>query len=137
MDPVGPALSERPLLIREIVPYADRRSSQFQEVVDDLVQQDRLVPGQLERLLRLTGAGSVLRADRRQARAKRRARSGTRRAGALGGALAAAPGTELRPAASGWFPRAAGEETRSTCRRCAASGLRVQATPSGCIPRAA
>ena len=60
MDPVGPALSERPLLIREIVPYADRRSSQFQEVVDDLVQQDRLVPGQLERLLRLTGAGTVL-----------------------------------------------------------------------------
>ena len=60
MDPVGPALSERPLLVREIVPYADRRSSQFQEVVDDLVQQDRLVPGQLERLLRLMGAGSVL-----------------------------------------------------------------------------
>ena len=60
MDPIGPALSERPLLVREIVPYADRRSSQFQEVVDDLVQQDRLVPGQLERLLRLSGAGTVL-----------------------------------------------------------------------------
>jgi arabinofuranan 3-O-arabinosyltransferase len=60
MDPVGPALSKGPLLVREIVPYADRRSSQFQEVVDDLVQQDRLVPGQLERLLRVTGAGSVL-----------------------------------------------------------------------------
>jgi hypothetical protein len=60
MDPIGPALSKRPLLIREIVPYADRRSSQLQEVVDDLVQQDRLVPGQLARLLRLMGAGSVL-----------------------------------------------------------------------------
>ncbi len=60
MDPIGPALSERPLLVREIVPYADRRSSQFQEVVDDLVQQDRLVPGQLERLLRLSGAGTLL-----------------------------------------------------------------------------
>ncbi len=60
MDPIGPAISERPLLIREIVPYADRRSSQFQEVADDLVQQDRLLPGQLERLLRLTGAGTVL-----------------------------------------------------------------------------
>jgi len=46
--------------VREIVPYADRRSSQFQEVVDDLVQQDRLVPGQLERLLRLSGAGTLL-----------------------------------------------------------------------------
>lgn len=60
MDPIGPALSERPLLIREIVPYAERRSSQLQEVVDDLVQQDRLVPGQLERLLGLLGAGTVL-----------------------------------------------------------------------------
>ena len=60
MDPIGPALSKRPLLIREIVPYADRRSSQLQEVMDDLVQQDRLVPGQLPRLLRLMGAGSVL-----------------------------------------------------------------------------
>ncbi|HEV7844661.1 MAG TPA: alpha-(1-_3)-arabinofuranosyltransferase family protein [Thermoleophilaceae bacterium] len=60
MDPIGPALSRRPLLVREIVPYADRRSSQFQEVADDLVQQDRLVPGQLERLLRLMGASTVL-----------------------------------------------------------------------------
>ena len=54
MDPIGPA-PERPLLIREIVPYADRRSSQLQNVLDDLLQQDRLVPGQLERLLRLVG----------------------------------------------------------------------------------
>jgi arabinofuranan 3-O-arabinosyltransferase len=60
MDPIGPALSERPLLVRELVPYADRRSSQLQEVVDDLVQQDRLVPGQLGRLLRLLGVGTVL-----------------------------------------------------------------------------
>jgi hypothetical protein len=60
MDPIGPALSRRPLLIREIVPYADRRSSQLQETADDLVQQDRLVPGQLERLLRLMGASTVL-----------------------------------------------------------------------------
>ena len=59
MDPIGPALSERPLLIREIVPYADRRSSQLQNVLDDLLQQDRLVPGQLERLLRLVGGGAA------------------------------------------------------------------------------
>jgi arabinofuranan 3-O-arabinosyltransferase len=60
MDPIGPALARRPLLIREIVPYADRRSSQLQEVADDLVQQDRLLPGQLGRLLRLMGAETVL-----------------------------------------------------------------------------
>ncbi len=60
MDPVGPALSRRPLAIREIVPYADPRSSQLQIAVDDLVQQGRLVPGQLLPLLRLLDVGAVI-----------------------------------------------------------------------------
>jgi hypothetical protein len=60
MDPVGPGLQRRPVAIREVVPYADQRSAQLQTVVDDLVQQDRLVPGQLGRLLRLMGVAQVL-----------------------------------------------------------------------------
>ncbi len=60
MDPVGPALSKRPVLIREIVRYADPRSSQLQATIDDLLQQDRLVPGQLGPLLRLMSVGQVL-----------------------------------------------------------------------------
>ncbi|MBX5469712.1 MAG: DUF3367 domain-containing protein [Thermoleophilaceae bacterium] len=60
VDPIGPALARRPLAVREIVPYADRRSSQLQASVDDLVQQARLVPGQLDPLLRLMGVGEVL-----------------------------------------------------------------------------
>ena len=57
---MAPRLARGRSLIREIVPYADRRSSQLQEAVDDLVQQDRLLPGQLPRLLRLMGVGQVL-----------------------------------------------------------------------------
>jgi arabinofuranan 3-O-arabinosyltransferase len=69
LDPIGPALSRRPVAIREIVPYAGARSSQLQIAVDDLVQQDRLVPGQLGPLLRLLDVGQVLvAADSRRVR---------------------------------------------------------------------
>jgi hypothetical protein len=59
-SPVGPAIARRPVAIREIVPYADARSAQLQIAVDDLVQQARLVPGQLPPLLRLMDVGQVL-----------------------------------------------------------------------------
>ena len=131
MDPVGPALSKRPLLIREIVPYADRRSSQFQEVVDDLVQQGRLVPGQLERLLRLTGAGSVLvPADGRP-----------ERSGALDPARAERAFSEepwLRRPARSYGPPQRVVPARGwggdplDLPRCGASGSRRQPTPCGC-----
>ena len=60
MDPIGPPLERRPVAIREVVPYADQRSAQLQTVVDDLVQQDRLTPGQLPPLLRLMGVAQVV-----------------------------------------------------------------------------
>ncbi len=60
MDPVGPPLRREPVAIREIVPYADSRSAFLQIAIDDLVQQDRLVPDQLGQLLRLTGVHQVL-----------------------------------------------------------------------------
>ncbi|HEX3316752.1 MAG TPA: alpha-(1-_3)-arabinofuranosyltransferase family protein [Solirubrobacteraceae bacterium] len=60
MTSVGTALSKRPLLVRELVPYSPARSADLQATADDLVQQDRLVPGQLEPLLRLMGVGTVL-----------------------------------------------------------------------------
>ncbi len=59
-SPVAPAIARRPVAIREIVPYADARSAQLQIAVDDLVQQARLVPGQLPPLLRLMDVGQVL-----------------------------------------------------------------------------
>ena len=59
-DSIAPTISRRPVAIREIVPYADERSSQLQIAVDDLIQQGRLVPGQLAPLLRLIDVGQVL-----------------------------------------------------------------------------
>ena len=60
VNSVAPAIARRPLLIREVVRYAPRRASQLQAEVDDLVQQRRLVPGQLDPLLKLMGVGQVL-----------------------------------------------------------------------------
>jgi arabinofuranan 3-O-arabinosyltransferase len=57
---VGPALSKRPLIVREVVPYADPRAAGLQATVDDLVQQGRLVPGQLPPLLQLLGVAEVV-----------------------------------------------------------------------------
>ena len=57
---VAPALSKRPLLVREVVPYADPHAADLQNSVDDLIQQGRLVPGQLSPLLQLMGVGQVV-----------------------------------------------------------------------------
>jgi arabinofuranan 3-O-arabinosyltransferase len=59
-DAIGPAISERPVLVREIVRYADPRASQLLAGVDDIVQQGRAVPGQLGPLLALADVGRVL-----------------------------------------------------------------------------
>jgi arabinofuranan 3-O-arabinosyltransferase len=68
---VAPALTRRPLLIREIERYAESNAAQLQWSVDDLVQQGRLFPGQLDPLLRLLGVGQVLVAtDGRRVRAE-------------------------------------------------------------------
>ncbi|MFL5885712.1 MAG: alpha-(1-_3)-arabinofuranosyltransferase family protein [Thermoleophilaceae bacterium] len=60
VNSVGPALAHRPTVIREVSRYAAPRSSQLQASVDDLIDQDRLVPGQLAQLLSLWGVGQVV-----------------------------------------------------------------------------
>jgi arabinofuranan 3-O-arabinosyltransferase len=57
---IAPVLAQHPLLVRQATLYADPRSSQLLTSVDDLVQQGRLVPGQLPPLLDLMGVGQVL-----------------------------------------------------------------------------
>ena len=57
---IAPAISKRPVLVRDVLRYADPRASQLLATVDDLVQQARLVPGQLLPLLRLMAVGQVL-----------------------------------------------------------------------------
>ena len=62
VDAVLPALTDRPVAIRQFVPRADLHSSELLIAVDALVQQERLVPGQLQPLLRLLGVRQVVSA---------------------------------------------------------------------------
>ena len=57
---VAPGLTDRPVLIRQIVRSSSTDAAQLLEVTDNLLQQGRLMPGQLNPLLRLMGVGQVL-----------------------------------------------------------------------------
>ncbi|CAB4870127.1 MAG: DUF3367 domain-containing protein [Actinobacteria bacterium] len=59
-DPVAPAITKAPVAQRYAVRYSDAHSSQLLTAVDNLVQQRRLIPGQLGRLLRLIGVDQVI-----------------------------------------------------------------------------
>ena len=59
-DPVLPALTDRPVAVRFIVPFADLRAVDLQWTTDALVSQQRALPGQLRPLLDLMGVGAVL-----------------------------------------------------------------------------
>lgn len=57
---VAPGLSEKPVLVRQIVRSASEQAAQLLDSVDARVQQGRLTPGQLPPLLQLMGVGRVL-----------------------------------------------------------------------------
>jgi hypothetical protein len=60
VDPILPALSERPVAERAEVPYSDLRATTLLWTIDALVHQQRLLPGQLPPLLSLIGVRSVI-----------------------------------------------------------------------------
>jgi hypothetical protein len=62
IDPILPALTERPVAVRNVPPYADLHAVDLLWTVDNMVQQQRLVPGQLPPLLDLLGARAVVTA---------------------------------------------------------------------------
>jgi arabinofuranan 3-O-arabinosyltransferase len=62
IDPVLPALTTRPVAVRNVPPYDDVHAVDFLWGVDDLVQQQRLLPGQLGPLLDLMSARAVVTA---------------------------------------------------------------------------
>jgi arabinofuranan 3-O-arabinosyltransferase len=62
-DPILPALAERPVAVRNIVPYSDLHAIDLLLGVDALVQQGRVLPDQLPPLLDLLGAGAVVTAS--------------------------------------------------------------------------
>jgi arabinofuranan 3-O-arabinosyltransferase len=57
---VAPALSDRPVAIRQITRPAPPLSAELLDAIDSTLQQGRLTPGQLPPLLRLMGTGRVL-----------------------------------------------------------------------------
>jgi Alpha-(1->3)-arabinofuranosyltransferase len=59
-DPILPALSERPVAVRYVVPYSDLHAADMLFATDALVQQGRALPAQLPRLLSLLGVGAVV-----------------------------------------------------------------------------
>lgn len=62
-DALLPALTDRPVSVRGVVPYADLRAVDLLWGTDALVQQQRALPGQLGPLIRLMGAGEVIAAS--------------------------------------------------------------------------
>jgi hypothetical protein len=62
VDPILPTLSERPVAVRNAVPYGDPHGTDLLWTTDALVQQERLLPGQLPPLLQLLGVGAVITA---------------------------------------------------------------------------
>ncbi len=60
IDAILPRLTKRPVAVRYETPYSDLHADDLLTTVDDLVQQRRLVPGQLSPLLRLMGVGAVV-----------------------------------------------------------------------------
>lgn len=60
LDAILPRLTSRPVAVRYETPYSDLHAVDLLTTVDDLVQQRRLVPGELLPLLRLMGVGAVV-----------------------------------------------------------------------------
>ena len=87
VDPLLPALTRRPVAVRNTPPYDDLHAVDFLWTVDDLVQQQRLIPGQLPPLLDLMSARAVITATDDD-----RAVSGAMPAAAAAATLAAQPG---------------------------------------------
>ncbi len=59
-DPILAALTDRPVTARSTVPYSDIHAADLLYTTDNLVQQRRLVPGQLSPLLDLMSVGAVV-----------------------------------------------------------------------------
>jgi arabinofuranan 3-O-arabinosyltransferase len=60
IDPILPVLADKPVAVRNAVGYADLRAVDMLWTVDALVQQRRALPGQLDPLLDLLGARTVV-----------------------------------------------------------------------------
>ena len=124
-DPILPALTDRPVATRFIVPFADLRAVDLQWTTDALVSQQRALPGQLRPLLDLMGVGAVCRAPTTTAHAAARSRPRRRPESSTRWARRA----RLRAAAHGARARRGRSSPPRGCRRSAAGACR----PAGMV----
>ncbi|MBN1527412.1 MAG: DUF3367 domain-containing protein, partial [Thermoleophilaceae bacterium] len=59
-DAIFPRVTDKPVAVRYETPYSDPHAFDLLATIDGAVQQRRLLPGQLEPLLRLSGTGAVI-----------------------------------------------------------------------------
>src|SRR5204862_3967019 len=62
VDPILPALTKKPVAVRNAGPYGDLRGTDLLWTTDSLLQQNRLLPGELQPLLRLMSVRDVVAA---------------------------------------------------------------------------
>ena len=124
LDAILPRLTSRPVAVRYETPYSDLHAVDLLTTVDDLVQQRRLVPGQLSPLLALMGVGAVVTGTDDDI-----SRSGAIDPAAAAGVLTAAAGAHaVEPLRPGSQPAAGGRRrgtARWRCPRCAATTSRA------------
>src|SRR5205814_2566498 len=60
VDPILPSLTRRPVAVRNVPPYDDLHAVDLLWTTDNLVQQQRLLPGELPSLLDLLSARAVV-----------------------------------------------------------------------------
>ncbi|HYI80545.1 MAG TPA: alpha-(1-_3)-arabinofuranosyltransferase family protein [Thermoleophilaceae bacterium] len=125
-DALLPALTDRPVSVRGVVPYADLRAVDLLWATDALVQQQRVLPGQLTPLIRLMGAGAVVAANDDD-----RDRSGAVDSVAAGEQLERGAG--LLVPVDGRDQRAAGADPGAEARRFGAVRAYPVARPSGLV----
>ena len=140
-----PALADTPVATRNAVGYADLRATDLLWTVDALVQQRRAVPGQLDPLLDLLGARTVVAGaddDRTRSGAAPAAEAAdvldqlgrpTRAVGRASASARARPGRSARRRAA---RRCAPGTARPRPASCASSGSRAATSSSTARPRA-
>ena len=132
IDPILPALASKPVAVRNSVGYADLHATDLLWTVDALVQQRRALPGQLDPLLDLLGARTVVSgAD------DDRSRSGAAAGLGCGGrarrSRAAVGGVGARRAAAAGGGDA--RRPRARCPRCGPGTGRARRGSCGSSPR--
>jgi hypothetical protein len=122
IDPILPSLARAPVVERSIVPYADLRAIDLQWAIDDLVSQERMLPGQLPPLLDLIGAGLLVTAadgDRSRSVRSGRSRRTMRSSAAWVAPCQAHRAPSAPPASNGRPPAVCGRRAAAAGRRAA------------------